>query len=260
VTNYEKDNSCFDKLVVCCKHFGIASVLGKSGGPDNFGYIFIDSNDDPSLKNHYPWIEIKDTGTKITSWDTGGCDDGYKTGIPLGFDFRYYGNNYNKVNIMTNGWINFATPDTWYPSSPFPTSDSYVDPISLFGRDIYPCCSDSGVYYETLIKNGGKIFVVEYFQVPKCCDCNNERYTVQLQLHEGSNNIIFLYKTTHTYTPYIGIEGKNQTDGLTYMLNQNPGDGTVILFNYPGSPRYPQSGVLPIDNILKILKKNKDKE
>ena len=240
--------------------FGIASVFGKTGGPDNFGYTFIDSNDDLSLKSYYPWIEIKDTGTKITSWDTGGCDDRYKTGIPLGFDFNYYGNNYNKVNIMTNGWISFASYQTWYPGVTFPNSDSYVDPISLFGRDIYPCCPDSGVYYETLTRNGRKIFVVEYSQVPNCCSCSNEKYTVQLQLHERSNNIIFLYKTTYSFQPYIGIEGSNQTDGLTYMLYQNPGDGTVIIFQYPGSPRYPQSRALPMSQILKILKENKDNE
>ncbi len=124
--------------------FGVASVFGKTGGPDNFGYTFIDSNDDPSLKYHYPWIEIKDTGTKITSWSGGyfGCDDGYKSGIPLGFDFDYYGNNYNKVNIMTNGWINFASPNSWYQSATFPSSGTYVDPISLFGGDLFLCCPD----------------------------------------------------------------------------------------------------------------------
>lgn len=247
-------------LLFVASTFGVASVLGKSGGPDNFGYRFIDSNDDPMLKSYYPWIEIKDTGTKITSWESYGCDDGYKTGIPLGFGFNYYGNNYNKVNIMTNGWINFATPNTWYQNDSFPTSDSYIDPISLFGRDLYPCCSDGGVYYESLTRDGRKVFVVEYFQLPRCCSCTYERYTVQLQLHEGSNNIIFLYKTTHICAPYIGIEGKNQTDGLTYMLNQNPGDGTVIIFQYPGSTRYPRPKTLPIDRILEILKSNKDKE
>lgn len=249
-------------LLFVVSTFGVASVFGKTGGPDNFGYIFIDSNDDPSLKYYYPWIEIKDTGTKINSWEPDEyCDDRYKTGIPIGFDFNYYGNNYNKVNIMTNGWISFASYQNWYQSNTFPTSDSYVDPISLFGRDLYPCCPDGGVYYETLIRNGRKIFVVEYSQVPRCCDCDYEKYMVQLQLHEGSNNIIFLYKTTHSYQSYIGIEGKNQTDGLTYMIGQNPGDGTVIIFQYPGSPRYPQSRALPMNWIMKKFGLgNKDKE
>ncbi len=120
--------------------------------------------------------------------------------------------------------------------------------------------SRRGVYYKTLTRNGIKVFVVEYSPVPYCCNCEHEKYTVQLQLHERSNNIIFLYKTTYSYPPYIGIEGSNQTDGLTYMLSQNPGDGTVIIFQYSGSPRYPHSRVLPMSQILKILKANKDKE
>jgi hypothetical protein len=242
--------------------FGVASVFGKSGGPDNFGYTFIDSNDDPLLQSYYPWIEIKGIGTPVTySYCTyGNCDDCYKIDVPLGFNFNYYGTNYNKANIMSNGWINFSfsTNNYWFQQNTFPHGDNYIDPISVYGKDIYPCCKESFVYYATVMREGRRVFVVEYYQVPNCCNCSLLPHTFQVQLYEGINNIVFVYKTTSGDKAYIGIEGKDQTDGLTYLVIGDPGDGTVVLFRYPGSPQYSPQKQIPITQILKILKENQE--
>ena len=239
-------------LLFVASTFGVASVLGKSGGPDNFGYTFIDSNDDPQLKSYYPWIEIKDTGTKVTSW-AGGCDDGSVYNIPLGFNFKFYGRSISQVEIVANGYIYLG------PANDF---------IYAFSRDLYPCCADSGVYYETKVIGGRKVFVLEYYQVPLYGDayCSNYRNTFQLQLHEGSNNIVMVYKTLDPaiISGNIGIYKNDPLDQLFYSSGPTnyviPSDGTVIIFQYPGSQRYPLSRTLPMHQILKILKENKDKE
>ena len=247
-------------LLFILSFFGIASILAATGGPDNFGYTFIDSNDDPLLQSYYPWIEIKGIGTPATySYCLiGNCDDCYKIDVPLGFNFNYYGTNYNKVNIMSNGWINFNAPGIWFQTTTFPHNDPYIDPISVYGRDLYPCCNDSFVYYATVMREGRRVFVVEYYGLPNCCDCSHLPHTFQVQLYEGLNNIVFVYKTTSGDAAFIGIEGKDQTDGLTYMAVGDPGDGTVVLFRYPGSPQYPPQKQIPITQILKILKENQE--
>jgi hypothetical protein len=61
-----------------------------SGGPDQFGYIFLDSNEPGGPA--YAWEEISATGTLVTGWTS--YDDGYAGPIPTGFPFNYYGNTY----------------------------------------------------------------------------------------------------------------------------------------------------------------------
>lgn len=231
--------------------FGVASVFGKSGGPDGFGYTFIDSNDDPLLKSYYPWIEIKDTGTKIT-W-IGGCDNGTINNVPLGFNFNFYGTNVSKVNLSANGWAQLGQ----------------FGYINAFLWDLSPCCENSNVYYETKEIGGRKVFVLEYYQVPRHSDssCDNPRNTFQLQLYEGSNNIVMVYKTMDSSIPNPDIGNLNvfpDVDLLSYsspLDGTMPQDGTVIIFQYPGSERYsPQQMAqqisLPVEQILKILKGN----
>jgi len=239
-------------LLFVASTFGIASVFGKSGGPDNFGYTFIDSNDDPQLKSYYPWIEIKNTGTKITSW-SGGCDDGSVSNIPLGFNFKFYDRLISQVEIVANGYIHLP------PANDF---------IYAFTWDLYPCCADSGVYYETKVIGGRRVFVLEYYQVPRYhfgSQCSDYPNTFQLQLHEGSNNIVMVYKTLDSSitSGEIGIYNSSALNTLYYSHHPSyvtPSDGTVIIFQYPGSPRYPKLRTLPMDQILKIVKDNKDKE
>ncbi|HBZ00474.1 MAG TPA: hypothetical protein DEO84_04035 [candidate division Zixibacteria bacterium] len=78
--------------------------LMNSGGPDIFGYTWVDS-DDPEGPD-FTWIEISETGTPVT-WTHGDSDDGYTDAIPMGMAFNFYGINYSSVVISTNGWVSF---------------------------------------------------------------------------------------------------------------------------------------------------------
>jgi hypothetical protein len=61
----------------------------------------------------------------------GTSDDTFSEPIPLGFDFDFYGNTYNQVNVSTNGYISF-TPQVggslspWQFNSTIPNADFNV--------------------------------------------------------------------------------------------------------------------------------------
>ena len=86
------------------------SIEGQ-GGPDAFGYKWIDS-DQPNGPA-YVWNDISTTGTLVTTWTATGTgtslDDGYAGPFPLGFNFKFYGNSKNQVYISTNGLLHFGS-------------------------------------------------------------------------------------------------------------------------------------------------------
>ncbi|RMH69835.1 MAG: hypothetical protein D6675_11350, partial [Gemmatimonadetes bacterium] len=78
---------------------GTPSLRG-SGGPDWYGYSWIDSDEGGGPS--YEWNDISESGTLIT-----GLGDDTNVGpFDLGFDFDYYGQTFNSIRFCTNG---FAT-------------------------------------------------------------------------------------------------------------------------------------------------------
>jgi hypothetical protein len=73
-----------------------------SGGPDAFGYRWIDS-DDPGGPV-FNWIDISADGVDITA---GLGDDNYIGPFPLGFSFFFYGTSYTQFYVGSNGIIGF---------------------------------------------------------------------------------------------------------------------------------------------------------
>lgn len=95
-------------------------TLGEPGngdpfGPDEYGYICFDSEDDGwTMAPEYDWIEINPRiegrdfiGTIQNITDTGDNQDNSIV-VNLPFDFQYFGIHYNQLTICSNGWAAFG--------------------------------------------------------------------------------------------------------------------------------------------------------
>ena len=219
---------------------------GRSGGPDDFGYTFTDSNTlgGPA----YGWIEISGTGTEVLS----NSDDSWVEDIGLGFFFNYYGTDYSQLAISNNGLL-FSGGTTWqYVNTPITQTPGVHGFIAPFWDDIitYDSRGAGTIYYQTLGNAPNRMFVVEWYD-NKHYSNSDSGVTFEAILYEGSNNILFQYKDVdfgNVYwavggdnPPYdnggsatVGIEGPAGDDGLQYSFNEQVIDpGLAIRFKFP---------------------------
>jgi hypothetical protein len=201
-------------------------VLG-SGGPDSFGYRWIDS-DEPGGPI-FDWVDITGVGTPVTTW-TGSDDDGHAI-VPFPFPFPLYGGLYNQLKIVTNGWIGLdaASADNSYNNTAIPTA---AEP----NLALYPWWDDldlgdgGSVHYYPDAANGR--FIVQFTNVPHYGTTTPGMYTFQVLLYAGGN-IIYQYRgmqqTLNSAT--IGIENANGTVALQVAFNAAyMHDNLAILF------------------------------
>ncbi len=210
-----------------------SEVTDRSGGPDAFGYRWIDS--DSAGGPAFNWNDISGTGTPVTVW-TGNKDDGIAI-VALPFSFPYYGVSYPKLKICTNGWVSFdtASANNAFNNTPIPDSNEPNKAIYPFWDDLDLRASGS-VYYYNDVSNSR--FIVQFNNVPHFG--TGGPYTFQVILHSnGSIYFQYLNMGTPSNSNTVGIENAAGSDGLqivynnTYVHNNlavqiiNPGLGWV---------------------------------
>ena len=76
-------------------------------GPDSYGYFIYDQNDDYELAPDYDWIEIDPNyggdGEELNEISDNGDNSDDVTTIDLPFDFTFYGIDYDRLSICSNG-------------------------------------------------------------------------------------------------------------------------------------------------------------
>ncbi len=152
-----------------------------TGGPDAFGYTWIDS--DETGGPVYDWVEINTLGAIA-----GTGDDANLGPFSLGFDFPYYGGTFNEVRICTNGWLSFTSTNTAYTNQGIPASGEPNNLLAVFWDDFNPTDGGAIYYYYDAANNR---FVVEYDAVPHYSTGNPETFQVILN-PDGS--ILYQYK------------------------------------------------------------------
>ena len=179
-------------------------VLG-SGGPDVFGYRWIDS-DDPGGPV-FDWVDITTLGTPVT-FATG--DDSNAPGLPIGFSFPYYGNTFSTVNVCTNGWLSFTSTSTDLSNDPLPNAAAPENLLAVFWDDLLPGTSPSRVFRY----NDGTRFILSWVGVPRFS--SGGPYSFQAILYP-SGRIVYQYldmQGTRLNEATVGIQNADRTDGL----------------------------------------------
>jgi subtilisin family serine protease len=211
-----------------------------TGGPDVFGYTWIDS-DEPGGPI-FDWIEIEGVGTAIPL----NSDDQNAGWFPIGFNFAFYGNTFTEFRACSNGWLSFTeTSLTSYTNYSLPNTGSYVPKnlLAVFWDDLtFSSSGDAYYYYD------GSRTIIEYKDVPRLT--SGGPYTFEVILYPNGK-IVYQYLSmpgTRLAEATIGIQNADGTDGLEVVYNADyVHDDLAILF--AATPEWlkvsPASGTVP---------------
>jgi PKD repeat protein len=155
-----------------------------------------------------------DFGQHLNVWDDS-CFE-----LPVGFTFSFYGTDYTRLFVGSNGYITFGRGDTSYFSySPLTSGLARIAP--LFG-DLVPNSwnADSDVYFKTVGAAPNRRFVATWVVMPEYSD-RAAINTFQVQLFEGTNEIMFGYNG-------LGTDGYSAI-GLPYTAGLGAPSGASLL-------------------------------
>ena len=227
--------------------FGAAVGVDAIGGPDGFGYSYIDSTESTGFQPTYNFIDITATGTAMGLSDDGEGD------ATISFSFPYYGNGYTQARVGNNGglFLGVTTGDFSAGNEcPIPsTSGSTAPRVNVFWDDIDSETGD--VYYQNLASCphpdcAGACFILEWFDRPHYNNTGSATFEVILC---DSGDIIAQYEDLDFGDPSfdygasatVGIEdeGQDPTYFLEYSCNTaDLSDGLAILYT---------TGPVPVD-------------
>ncbi len=225
----------------CAAVVGTASSTEPSG-PDNYGYYAYDNTDAASqMAPEYNWVGIDPDhggqGTDLGLTDFGWEQDDTDT-ITLPFAFGFYGTDYYKLSICSNGWVAMGeTPVNFYRNFPLPASHSAGALIAPFWDNLYQS-GNHKVY--TWYDEAGHRFIIQWYGM-------NNTYTHSPQNFElilldpahhptatGDGMILFQYETvnnTDNRDGYatVGIQNMERSDGLNYSYWNHYAAGASVL-------------------------------
>ena len=193
-----------------------------TGGPDDFGYRFID-NTDPSGPT-FSWIEISGTGTQIEPTSHYFMSDE----IPLGFSMDFYGGAYSSMWVNSHGEIHLNARGTWLSTNDCPLPDISTPHEALLAvfwdRLIIPYENGMGVYYQYFDNGDDDYTVVEW---RGRVDNGNPDSVVFEAILQQDGEIIYQYNYVNDgpdgqgQGATIGMEYDVIPSGITYYCDDN---------------------------------------
>ena len=201
------DGSTLDQSM---KHAGepvFPPVITDQGGPDEYGYTWIDS-DEPGGPI-YEWRDITDIGEQIPMSN----DDQNLGPFELGFEFSFYGEMYSTFNICSNGWISFTSTDAFYWNQGIPSMDAPMNLVAPFWDDLYPPNGGQYWYY-----SDGAECVISFIDVPHIS--GGGPYTFQVIIR-STGTIMFEYGNIGqpVNSTTIGIQNADASIGLQVVFD-----------------------------------------
>jgi hypothetical protein len=185
-------------------------VAQGAGGPDGFGYRWIDSNEPGGPA--FSWVDITGVGTQLPL--TG--DDSWSGPLAMGMDFPFYDNAFNSLRVHTNGFLSFtASTGDFYDNQPLPTSGGAANLVAPMWDDM-----DFGATPRVYTHFDGTRFIVSWIGVPHYQ--TGGPYSFQAILYP-TGEIVYQYLSLGAITnsATVGIQNGAQNVGLTVAFNTN---------------------------------------
>jgi len=176
----------------------------------------------------YAFEDISTTGTNLSLGD----DEAKNITFP--FDFAFYKNTYNSVNVNSNGTLSFTSTANTYSNAPIPNS-TFPDMIAVFWDDLNPS-GGGAVYWEVKGTAPNRRLIVQWNDVIHYG--GSDGGTFEVILYEGTNKILMQYADVNFgnsdidngASATVGIQ-KDSKQGLQYSSNTpDLRDGLSILF------------------------------
>lgn len=189
---------------------GIAVTTGI-GGPDRFGYTWLDS-DEPGGPR-FEWVEISASGRRIPLIG----DDLVSAPIAVGFDFPFYGTTFASFRICTNGFLSFTSRGTDFINQPLPSVHAPENLIAAFWDDLF-VTARGGVF----VLADSTRAVIEFQDCIQRFGSLDRTYTFEIILFP-SGEFVFQYLSMLDFTNSATVGFQNGTGD----------DGTLVAFNTP---------------------------
>jgi len=200
-----------------------APVPWGGGGPDSFGYRYLDSDTTCPGAPVFNWVDIKGSGTEITSLG----DDNYAGPFPLGFEFPYYWYKVHNVFVGSNGYITFERGGLQgAPMNPIPDPQSPNNTVAPLMADL--TCDSMSPNGSVWYKATPDSFIVEWDSITFWSTGGNNSF--QIIISRPDSSITFQYKE-QSGAPYngwaptsnqTGIEDASGAIGLNYLSGTIP--------------------------------------
>ena len=205
---------------------GTRNVRG-AGGPDAFGYKWIDS--DETGGPSYVWNDISTTGTLVT----GLGDDNVVGPLPLGFSFPFYENTYTSVNLSANGFLVLGSTSTSLTNQNIPNTTTPNNLIAWCWDDLHGAGANSAVYY----RNMGNYWIIQFTNYSTYPVSATNTITAQVHLYSNGNIRIYYNNVAPGFpvnSATVGIENNTGTIATKVVYNSAYiHNNLAVLIQYP---------------------------
>ena len=184
-------------------------------GSDNSGNLW--SSSDAEID--FNWIDISANSTIVNFVNN---DEASGT-IPIGFDFPFYGDNYDQCSINPNGWLGFGGDSDEWDNSEIPSPNISSAALFPFWDDLNPINDNCNQYCagEVYYYSSPEIFIVTFDQVAHWwTNFENTSYSFQ----------VVMYPNGEFYFNYLNFEG-DFSSATIGCQNQDSSDGLLMSYN-----------------------------
>ena len=182
-------------------------------------------------------------------------DDQISGPINIGFDFTFYGQNFNNAFISSNGVLGFQNPINGCCSGYNLANPGNKYGIFVLQTDLVNL-QTTNPWYTTQGEQGDRRFTVGWYDMPIYYD-GNFRSSFEITLFESNNNILLNYGDLNTNGRFFtaGLKGNDGQYELLYSgTNDTFLENSSYMFSFiPPPPEFPYWNNLASENGLFTL-------